>query len=116
MRRFNQVISIILGIVVALLVIPYSYLGMSCFALILDLTAIMLGGFVATYFAKEPKMMYGFCVGLSLVLIQILASIIQGGHLGNYSSLFGAFSIIIILAGIGGLLGEITDKRKQKPI
>ena len=47
---------------------------------------LLCGGFIATYFAKEPKIRYSIYLGIIFAFVEIIAVISSGlvGHKGYY--------------------------------
>ncbi len=129
LMRFHPIVSIFLGVIIcsnlrligitvfgvtkwvgAVLVLPeYSWFGTY-----LIIVSFILGGFIATYFAKERNMKYGLFEGIIIILLLIFLTV-PVVDLNNYTfttaymTVF-AYIMIILLASLGGMLGQMTDK------
>jgi MFS family permease len=130
--RFNPILSIILGafvIIVALLSLVgilgapnlnNNFIG-SIFFVTVTLI-LVLGGFIATYFAKESenKIWYGYKIRYAIYLGIILAAIetIAIGHtLIGYQGIgiaTGFFVIFSLITGFGGFIAKMTEKNNRQ--
>lgn len=129
--KFHPVISIFLGVIVsvilylialsvfgvigwieAFIVIP----GSSWFGTLLLIISYILGGFIATYLAKEKKIQYGLYEGIIIILIFISLSIphsILDANVLLFSLIFYCI-LVILLAVTGGMIGLLTDKTHNR--
>ncbi len=119
MVKINPFITIFAGIVVTLTV---AYLGMFFDVVILSyVSALFIGGFISTFFAKEPKIRFGIYEGLCVSIIFILLLLMPmrndtGVIYSDYLFVFGGAAILISLsAGIGGYIGKIAKNHFEKP-
>jgi len=130
LMRFHPIVSIFLGVIAcyilrligingfgvtrwvgAVLVLPeYSWFGTY-----LIIVSFILGGFIATYFAKERNMRYGLFEGIIIILLLIFLTVPIGFALNKYTfttaytTIFATITILL-LASLGGMLGQMTDK------
>ena len=127
--RFHPVISITLGVIVSFIVYLIAVLGFGAFAwvgaaisahpgsswfgVLLLIVSYILGGFIATYFAKENKVRYGLYEGLSLILIYFLWTApiwyLEYSSVNFLPTIF-ANLMILLLAVTGGILAKMKDK------
>lgn len=120
--KFHPVISIFLGVIVsfilylialsvfgvigwigAFIIIP----GSSWFGTLLLTISYILGGFIATYLAKEKKIQYGVYTGVIILTIGIIQTSINNFPVVIHIS---KFIVYIISAAIGGYLAVLLAK------
>jgi hypothetical protein len=106
MIKFNPIISIIIGIIATFII---AYIGL-LLTLFIMAAALFIGGFIAVYFAINPKIRYGIYEGLCVSLISTLGEIILIPNTGSYSdymkiAIFITF-FVTLGAGFGGYLGK----------
>lgn len=108
----NPIFTIIAGFIVTVIVAIISgrlHLGG------VNLIGPVLGGFIATYFAKEKKMRYGLYEGICVMILLILIIVFgYGVYTGSLFWYVVSCTIIIgpFFASIGGFLGKVIAKRK----
>ena len=123
--RYNPVISIVLGavaiivlilILVGILGAPNIYNTIMQGVFFITLTLILIvGGFIATYFAKDMKIRYSIYLGLIFALINI--NLVIGRDIGGYNGIFiaiGIFILFSLITGIGGFIAKMTDKNSRQ--
>jgi MFS family permease len=112
----NPIVTIITGIIFILIV---TYLFDSKIGPYGAFIIIVIGGFIATYFAKERKIRYGLYVGIISMAIAGISTIFMTNSTDIIISLLiGSLGIIIIGAvfgTIGGFLGKRIPKKETKP-
>jgi MFS-type transporter involved in bile tolerance (Atg22 family) len=101
----NPIFTIIAGAIIAFawMFLPiFGYMGP------------LVGGFLATYFAKEKKIMYGIYVGIIITIILVISARLE--YLGNIDPLFGLIIAfwIFLPAIIGSYLGKKAYKRYKQ--
>lgn len=115
--KLHPVISIILGFIIfSILTLIASTLYIAYIDLLsLYFISVLIGGFIATYLAKEMKIQYGIYEGLLIVVMGFYL------HFGVLVSLVSSTQIIItntiytiILASIGGFIGKMTVKSNRE--
>jgi hypothetical protein len=127
--RLHPVVSITLGFIVSYIVFYFvtdltllGALGVSSSVLeviwtVESLASATIGGFLATYFAKENKILYGICVGICwMVFFSILPALIFVGPPESLSVLMIPFLMyigFIIASTIGSYLAIFIDKRQN---
>ena len=107
--KVHPVISIILGIItVFILPLIWSvFTGAAPIPIIVFVVAIVLGGFIATYFSKEKKMQYGIYEGIIIILIFIIPeALTHTTDIDILSSLIGITLVVLLPVSIGGYLGK----------
>lgn len=108
--RFNPFISIFLGFITYLILygICFSWFHIkSTVGLVLYLIFFIIGGFLATYFAKKRKIRYGLYEGIPLIIFTNMF------HLTLERIIFSII-LILSLSSIGGFLGMLTEKNNRK--
>ena len=123
--RYNPILSIILGAVVIIVLSFIAAVGlvephgnnniiMDIFVIIATLILI-LGGFIATYFAKDMKVRYSIYLGL------ILATLVTIGEIGRNLAGYQGIGIVILIfvlfplvTSIGGFIGKMTEKTNRQ--
>ena len=117
--KFHPAISITLGIITVFILPPICsiFTGVTPIPIIVFIVAIMLGGFIATYFSKENKMQYGIYEGIIIIAIFIiLAALTDTNDIDILSSLIGVTLVVILPVSIGSYLGKTAGEYlKQKP-
>ena len=127
--RLHPVVSITLGFIVSCIVFYFvsdltlfGALGVSSSVLELiwtveSLASAAIGGFLATHFAKENKILYGICVSICwMVFFSILPALIFLGPPESLSVLIIPvlmYTGFIIASTIGGYLAILIDKRQK---
>ena len=130
--RYNPILSIILGavvVVVLFLIVTVTLvepnpnnkviLGIT---FVIYTLILILGGFIATYFAKEEnkiwygyKIRYAIYLGLIFAVVGISAEI--GRNIVGYKGIgiaIGFFVLFSLVTGIGGFIAKMTDKNNRK--
>jgi hypothetical protein len=130
--KFHRDISIIFGVIASfvlyLIAVLYfgafdevgaaisTYPGSSWFGVFLLILSYIVGGFIATYFAKEKKIKYGLYEGLILILVYFIWTIpiwyLQYSNANAPNTIF-ANLMILLLAITGGMLAKMTDKNYE---
>lgn len=119
--KLHPVISIILGLLVYFILISFASI-LNNFAVIDSLSlffvyfvTVFVGGFIATYLAKEMNIEYGIYEGLLIVVLGFFIPI------GASVSLASSIQIIItatllttFFAIIGGFIAKMTDERNSE--
>lgn len=126
--RFHPVVSIILGAIISfiLYLIAISVFGVigwiggfqaiqgaSWFGTFLLIISYTLGGFIATYFAKEKKIQYALYEGIFILFIFSILTV-PNSHLDAATLLLSLFSygiLLLLLAVTGGMFGQMTDEK-----
>lgn len=116
--KFHPAISITLGTITVFILplILNVFTGVTPIPIIVFIVAIMLGGFIATYFSKENKMQYGIYEGIIIIAIFIiLAALTDTNDIDILSSLIGVTLVVILPVSIGSYLGKTAGEYlKQK--
>ena len=131
--KLHPVISIIIGFTVAsVAVICIFILSVSAFQvnilnsdidaynwfLVGSLFALLLGGFITTYFTKEKKRRYSVYTGLLLTVaffvLSILAKIYDIHNTGFILMTIFLFILVPLITGAGGCLGGFFGRKNQK--
>ena len=114
--RFHPVASVILGVIAAIIFFGPLWnfsiflFGETSWALWgLIFAALIIGGFIATYFTKEKRIRYGSYVGIILAAMMILWLGFEGIIMAIFQFMFYCVFFSVI-AGIGGFIVKITDK------
>lgn len=105
--KFHPIISIILGLFVALVLvmIPLVFDAPSLVGNAMFIFAFILGGFIATYFSKDKNIMYSIYMGL---IAAVLFSIIESPDgLNKLPAILLGFIQFPGMSLIGGLPGKI---------
>jgi hypothetical protein len=121
--RFHPLISIFLGAVaiIVLFLILVGIQGVPNFnnkviVAIFFITAMLIllvGGFIATYFAMNIKIRYGIYLGLILASLETIGN----NNLVGYNGIGIAIFVIIIfslVSGIGGFIAKMTEKNNRQ--
>lgn len=86
--------------------------------LIGSLFALLLGGFISTYFAKEKKRRYSVYTGLLLTIAFLisstLAKIYDITNTGFMALIVVLFILVPLITGAGGYLGRFFGRNDQK--
>ena len=115
MVRFHPVISIILGFIVYEVIYLTSIQGFGLYSGIGTVqfyVALMLGGFIATYFSKEKKVQYGIYEGI-LIMIAIVAATLGFGETLNIQ-LSIIFFTVFASTFFGGAIAKRITRNSQK--
>lgn len=113
--KFHPVISIILGFIVYEIVYQIAVhafgIGLGI-GTILFYFALILGGFVATYFAEQKKIKYGIYEGIRIAIAVLVATL-------SFSESISARIIllivtIIVFAWFGGAVAKRLTRNSQK--
>ncbi len=122
--NFHPVISIALGVIISFIIFDFLSslipIGVSDsifqqISTIESMGSLVIGGFIATYFAKEKKIKNGIYVGITWILIYFIPSIIFFG----LSSLSNPINTVLMDIGfiiaptIGSYLAILIDKRQK---
>lgn len=107
--KFHPIISIILGTIIAFIIGPLIAIFNPIFIYIYP---VLIGGFIATYFAKEKKTRYGIYVGIIIIILFGLPAFLV--DISNYTNFLLVSFFVIIPAGIGGFLGKMTDENNRQ--
>lgn len=81
---------------------------------ILTLIAFILGGFIAIYYAKERRILYGLYEGLLFVFIITIIDIILNYIYFSSLSFLIYLPLIILIGAIFGTIGGFLGKKCQK--
>ena len=111
-------ISIILGIITGIILFIISmklFSGNVLAGISSNFVIAIIGGFIATYFAKEKKIRYGIYVGiiLSVIFISIVA-LIPINYIYFLIALVGIIFEMLLPATIGGFIGKITEENNRQ--
>lgn len=126
--RFHPVLSIVLGVIVCFVLYliavlcganawvwgTFSLHSGSSFGTFLIISSFIMGGFIATFFAREKKIKYGIFEGLCLILVFILWSAYLWSlkhDVINVSKTIFSIGMIFLLVYVGGLFGLINNKK-----
>jgi putative membrane protein (TIGR04086 family) len=114
-KGFNPIITIVMGFIITiffdnlLLWITGTYnsnpLGAASF--IIGAISLVIGGFIATFFAKDKKIQYGVCAGIIVIILSI---VINGTNNESYYIIISKIAGYLLSAGFGGYIGIIVDK------
>jgi len=109
----NPMVSIALGLIVSFIVF---FIVQLIYSEIDSFIAFILGGFIATYFAKERRIIYGLYEGVLFVFIITFIGIIKNyEYFGSHSFLINLPGIIllgVIFGTIGGFIGKKIPKKE----
>ena len=127
--KFHPAISIALGIIttfvfstiVGLFSYHISNLGnMPSWSILFIIFGFLLGGFIATNFAKVKKIRYGFCEGIILGIITSITSYVGTLYVpGAQFDIFqGIFMVIMfaLISSIGGYIAKSWGRTNSKNI
>ena len=86
---------------------------------IIGIISIFIGGFTTTFLVKKKKVLYGFFVGIIVIvlgLLKLYAEVIHGSIIPEsfYYIRIGSFAAYLLFAGIGGFIGIILSKRLKE--
>lgn len=129
MKRFHPVISIFLGVICCFALYLLAVLGFgiyawvgaflnlpnpSLFGILLLIVSFIIGGFIATYFAKEKKLRYGLYEGVFITLILIIFPVPGSPFeiftvIPTYVLIFSLI-MVILLACVGSIFVLMMDK------
>ncbi len=123
--RYNPILSIILGAVVIIVLSFIAAVGlvepnvnnniiMDIYVIIATFILI-LGGFIATYFARDMQVRYSIYLGLILAGLVAIGEI--GGKLAGYKGIgivILIFVLFTLVTGIGGLIAKMTEKSNRQ--
>jgi hypothetical protein len=121
--RFHPVISIFLG-AVAIIVLFLILVGIQgvpnfnneVFFDIFFITIIfilLVGGFIATYFAMDMKIRYGIYLGLILASLETIGQSSLVGYKGIAIAIL-IFVLFSLVTGIGGFIAKMTEKNNRQ--
>lgn len=125
--RFHPVVSIIFGVIVSfvLYLVALSVFGVigwvgafqaiqgaSWFGTFLLIVSYTLGGFIATYFAKERKILYALYEGIFILLIFCMLTV-PNSSLDAIKLLLFSYggTLLILLAVTGGVFGQMINEK-----
>ncbi|MDD3753226.1 MAG: TIGR04086 family membrane protein [Methanobacterium sp.] len=122
--NFHPVISIALGVIISFIIFDFVFslipIGVSDsifqqISTIESMGSLVIGGCIATYFAKEKKIKNGIYVGMTWILIYFIPSIIFFGlsSLSNPINTVLMYIGFIIASTIGSYLAILIDKRQK---
>jgi hypothetical protein len=121
---FHPIISIILGFILSFIIYVFIYdlilLGVSDSVLeqitiVIEVGSLVIGGFTATYFAKEKKIRYGIYVGIIwVVLIGLIPSLIFGFSTSLLNPITVLTYLIFIVAATTGSYLTILVAKHSK--
>jgi hypothetical protein len=116
--KFHPVISIILGIITGIILFIISiklFSGNVLAEVASNFVIAIIGGFIATYFAKEKKIRYGIYVGIifSVIFISIVA-LIPINYIYFLIALVGIIFEVLLPAVIGGFIGKMTEENSRQ--
>ena len=100
--RLHPVVSIILGFLVFEIIYQ---IDLEWF-LLLIYVAMVLGAFIATYFAKKRRIEYGLYVGICIIMSLLLFTLYYGLNVSLGTGFIVMALIILSITGIGGLIGN----------
>jgi uncharacterized membrane protein len=100
--RLHPVVSIILGFLVFEIIYQ---IALEWF-LLLIYVAMVLGAFIATYFAKKMRIEYGLYVGICIIMSLLLFTLYYGLNVSLGTGFIVMALIILSITGIGGLIGN----------
>ena len=109
--KFHPIISTILGLIIAVILIIISTAAFNATSILgkaIILSAIILGGFIATYSGKYKKIKYSFYMGLILAVLFSIVVVVTDGF--SLFPIITGFLFFPLVAIIGGLLGKIDYK------
>lgn len=116
--RLHPAISISLGVIIPIIIFGYAF-GIPKLPLdataenmkIMISSAIIFGGFIATYLTAEKRIMYSFGVG---IIISIIVLILGLGTYKEYNDMVFLFVFYTLVAGIGGFFGKKIEEISRK--
>lgn len=124
--RLNPIISIILGLIVSYIIFAFIFnltlLGAldSVFHQIFvieEVGSLVIGGFIATYFAKGKKIRYGIYVGIIWVISigGLIPSLIFGHptYISDIINTVLTYIIFVIAAITGSYLAILLEKHQK---
>ena len=123
--RYNPILSIILGAVVIIVLSFIAAVGlvephgnnniiMDIYVIIATLILI-LGGFIATYLARDMKVRYSIYLGLILATLVTIGEI--GRNLAGYKGIgfvILIFVLFTLFTGIGGFIAKMIEKSNRQ--
>lgn len=116
--KVHPVISIILGIIAGIILLIISiklFSGNTLVSAATNFAISIIGGFIATYFAKEKKIRYGIYEGIILSIMFIsLVSLIHTTYIYFLIALVGIIFEMLLPATIGGFIGKMTEGNNRK--
>lgn len=113
--RLHPAISITLGVITSIIILGYLIPNLPLDATswnmdIIISSAIIFGGFIATYLTAEKRIIYSFGVGIILSSIALILSL----GLKGYNDTVFLFVFYSLIAGIGGFFGKTIEKIDRK--
>lgn len=99
--RFHPFVSIILGFIVFEIIYQ---IALEWF-LLLIYVAMVLGGFIATYFAKKRKIEFGLYEGMCIIISILLFTVYYGLNVSLGIGFIFMALVILLITGLGGLIG-----------
>ena len=116
--RLHPAISIILGVIIPISILGYLF-GIPKLPLdatsenmeIIISSAIIFGGFIATYLTAGKRIVYSFGVGIIISSIVLILSL---GSYKGYNYLIFMFVFYSLIAGIGGFFGKNIVEIERK--
>ena len=126
--KFHPILSIIIGVIASLIlfIIAFSVFGVSgwnsafqaiqgasWFGTLLLIVSYSLGGFMATYFAKEKKIEYALYEGIFILLIFSILTVHNSSlDATKLLLLFSYASILLLLLAVtGGMFCQMIDEK-----
>ena len=97
----NPIFTIIVGILVAFTLMFIPYLGY--------VIGPLVGGFIATYFANEKRIIYGLFVGIRAIILLFIYPSRPISNLDIIKYIIGLIPLSIIPAIIGSYIGKRTN-------
>ncbi len=121
--RYNPIISIFLGavaIIVSVLILAGIQVSsnlnnkvmMDIFFIIVTLM-LLVGGFIATYFARDMKIRYSIYLGLILAFLETVGNGALVGYKGIGIAIL-IFVLFILITGVGGFIAKMTVKNNRQ--
>jgi hypothetical protein len=124
-KGFNPILTIIAGIFIALVfsaflelitgIYKYNF-NVKSFDLhffVVGAISFVIGGFIATFFAKEKKIQYGIYLGIILIMFSL---VIHGTNNESYYIIIGKIAVYLLSAGFGGYIGVIVNKHLKNTV
>ena len=116
--KLHPDISITLGVIIPIIIFGY-LLGIPKLPLdatsenmeIIISSAVIFGGFIATYLTAEKRIIYSFGVG---IIISTIVLILGLGSYKGYNYMVFMFVFYSLIAGIGGFFGKNIEEIDRK--
>lgn len=113
--KFHPAISIILGLIISAILFAISIMTVNATSVegnVVNISTLMVGGFIATYFSRDKKIRYSIYMGL---LLAVLSSIIIYIKISNdLAVIIPGLLYFPLIALMGGLLGKMKFSNIQK--